>query len=127
MCTWKHCEGPKIVLKDCIHRGEEWQYSSVEEVFSSMGARQHRCRYLYIYTYIHRIYECALLSLVTRDRSWQHTVDQMHPFSRNKVIIYDNIHTLDAYGVFLIYTRMCRLFTRPNTFRKRFLLLLNLI
>jgi len=99
MCTWKHCEGPKIVLKDCVHRGEEWLYSSVEEIFSAMGARQHRCTYIYIYT--HRIYACALLSLVTRDRSWQHTVDQMHPFSSNKVIIYDNIHSMRM--VFFLY------------------------
>jgi len=73
---------------------------------------------------------CAFVTCYAR--CWQHTVNRIHPFRRNKVIIYNNnIYARRvwcfSYTYICMCVCMCRLFTRPNTFRKLFLLLLNLI
>jgi len=108
MCTWKHWEGPKIVLKDCVHRGEEWRYSSVEEVFSAMGARQHRYTYIYICIYIvfTRVRFCHLLrAIVVGNTRWTKCTLS----SRNKVIIYDNVHSMRM--VFFLYIHIIYIYT----------------
>lgn len=70
-----------------------------------MGARRHRCTSIYydVRYIISYLRVCAFVTCYTR--CWQHTVNRTHPFTRNKVIIYNNIYARRVWC--FSYTYIC--------------------